>query len=61
MDPIENLKQQLVLAQRILHRADRDDYPYHVPEQAEDAECLAALVIALDEWMSKGGFSPWIR
>jgi len=59
MDPVANLREQLVLAARILalnHR-DMSDAGRH---EAEDAgERLAELVLALDEWRRKGGFDPY--
>lgn len=61
MDPKANLAEQLKLARRIIVTADGTlDWaiPVHKPE---DVERLAELVIALDEWMQNGGFSPWPR
>ncbi len=50
MDPTENLKEQLRLAARMA--SDTALWSH------ADAERLAELVIALDEWISKGGFLP---
>lgn len=49
MDPTSNLKKQLAIAQQI---ADNES-----ASQAQIEE-LAELVIALDRWISKGGFLP---
>jgi hypothetical protein len=64
MDPIANLKDQLRIARRI--RAVEDDCNSDgtlmkaQEEYLSNQACLLAeLVLALDEWMSKGGFSPW--
>jgi hypothetical protein len=48
MDPNANLAEQLKLAARILDGA--------APE--EDAERLAELVLALDEWLRRSGGLP---
>lgn len=50
MDPNANLEEQLKLAKRI---AESDD-----GHSLEDGVRLAELVIALDEWLAKGGFKP---
>lgn len=55
MDPIANLKEQLQKARFIQKCADAGDDSITI----DQAERLADLVIALDEWMRKGGFSPW--
>jgi hypothetical protein len=54
VDPNENLKEQLRLASSIL------DYPAQSDMDTlnADSERLAELVLALDEWMFKGGFLP---
>lgn len=49
MDPNANLAEQLRIAKRILFD-DEDASP--------DAERLAELVLALDEWISNRGFMP---
>lgn len=61
MDPIANLKEQLELARRIqsAEEAEDNDPIDAACTKAECADRLAELVIALDEWMRKGGFSPW--
>ena len=70
MDPNETLKQMLALAKRIEQRADSaddgrplSDQVANLADQAEDAEGLAGLVLALDDWLKKGGFLPrqWER
>ncbi len=55
MDPVANLAEQLDIANRI---ANDPDYP-HGGDIYADTERLAELVLALDEWMRNGGFSPW--
>jgi hypothetical protein len=54
MDPENNLQKQLQLAKNILRCARH---------RGRDAEELAELVLALDEWLSQGGFRPsrWQR
>ncbi len=58
MDPNTNLKEQLDLARLIVYTHDKG---YKVPHETSDR--LAELVIALDEWISNGGFLPerWKR
>lgn len=53
MDPNANLKEQLALANSILHAWGTDQA---VPR--EDIGHLAELVLALDEWIRKGGSFP---
>jgi hypothetical protein len=57
MDPNENLKEQVEIAKDIL-LPDASDM-----ELEEKAVRLAELVVALDEWIQKGGFLPeaWKR
>jgi len=61
MDPNANLKEQVQLARRIIAIADDDENEDTLLEQAERAERLAELVIALHDWIIHGGFlpSPW--
>lgn len=63
MDPKANLREQLELARAIEEREDCNEYysREQLEAQADDAARLAGLVLALDEWMKKGGFSPWSR
>ena len=49
MDPNANLSEQLELAKAIV----ATDHP-----EPEDAERLAELVLALDDWITRGGFLP---
>jgi hypothetical protein len=49
MDPDANLKEQLEIAKAIA------DGTY---EGSDDAERLAELVLALDEWIKSSGFLP---
>lgn len=53
MDPNANLKEQREIANRLL-----DDESESPDGFANDATRLAELVVALDEWLSKGGFQP---
>jgi hypothetical protein len=53
MDPDANLARQLELAQEIIDKIDDGD------ESAVDKACaLAELVLALNEWLARGGFKP---
>jgi hypothetical protein len=54
MDPNANLEAMRRVAERILNYRD-DVTPMEV---AGDAGRLADLVVALDEWITKGGFLP---
>lgn len=58
MDPSANLTEQLKIAARIQAANVTDDDCL-----VNDAERLADLVLALDEWICKGGFLPerWTR
>jgi hypothetical protein len=53
MDPNANLEEQRKIAARMLKQVDE---PEGIDEH--DADRLAELVLALDEWISKGGFLP---
>jgi hypothetical protein len=58
MDPNENLKEQLTLARRFIRQSEsQPDEMVSFDEQ--EVTRLAELVIALDEWQRKGGFSPY--
>jgi len=59
MDPKANLNEQLKLARTILALADAPENVIAQERIAREAERLAELVLALNEWMEKGGFSPW--
>lgn len=67
MDPNANLEEMLKLAQTITERADGDneiaDDKDAIVDQLVDAERLAELVQAMNEWITKGGFLPsaWKR
>lgn len=52
MDPNANLRDQLKLATKIMEE------PRTEWVDPADAKLLAELVLALDEWISKGGFLP---
>ena len=65
MDPEANLLEQLDLASAIIEGADAVADADSMSEDLEashdvvdDAERLAELVIALDEWIRRGGFLP---
>lgn len=51
MDPNANLREQLSLAQDIASGNEHLNF-------IRKSERLAELVIALDEWLTKGGFLP---
>lgn len=53
MDPNENLREQRILADRIMRCRARE-----LPVDEDDVERLASLVAALDEWITRGGFLP---
>ena len=53
MDPTMNLEMQRRLAARLVVRSELGQ-----PIGADDAVRLAELVIALDEWLARGGFLP---
>lgn len=55
MDPDANLKEQRILALRMT--SDHDDPESNGIDQ-DDANRLAELVLALDEWIKNGGFLP---
>ena len=54
MDPVANLKNQIILANDIQARYDRGE-----GVDADDAARLAELVLALNAWIKNGGFSPY--
>lgn len=59
MDPDANLKEQLALAESIIEQADSDDSDGDMPQiDTHDAVRLAELVLAINEWISRGGFLP---
>lgn len=55
MDPDRNLLSQLQLAKNILHN---DEVADDTISLENDAIALAELVLALDNWLTKGGFTP---
>jgi hypothetical protein len=57
MDPAANVDRQLELARAIIAAGEAGER--QSAECADDALELAELVLALDEWLSKGGWSPW--
>lgn len=60
MDPTTNLRKQHELAHLIIKEIDTHDNPRDLTQHANE---LAELVIALDEWIKRGGFMPaqWSR
>jgi len=58
MDPDANRAEQIRLAYDVIRRRDKD-----IPLDEDDVDRLAELVIALDEWILRGGFLPsaWHR
>jgi hypothetical protein len=52
MDPNANLTEQLWMAWRLTNVITTAE------ERERDGETLAELVIALDEWIQRGGFLP---
>ncbi len=57
MDPKANLKEQLALAKRLIAMSEEGSDEVFFAES--DVVRLSELVIALDEWQSKGGLSPY--
>lgn len=53
MDPDANLREQLEIATEIIAASDEDEGISEV-----EAVRLAELMIALDEWIRRGGFLP---
>lgn len=53
MDPDANLKEALELANCLACEGDFDPHAKLI-----EAERLADLLLALDEWITKGGFLP---
>lgn len=51
MDPNANLEEMLKLAKRLLEEEDTRSIVH-------DSNRLSELVLAMDEWMSRGGFPP---
>lgn len=62
MDPTANLEEQLALANDLVNLQVSDEGLAALPEElAEVVDCasqLAERVIALNEWITKGGFLP---
>jgi hypothetical protein len=59
MDPTANLKEQLELAKRILCSTPPSKaWEWSQDTIVEDADRLAELVLALDEWLCTGGAYP---
>ncbi len=54
MDPNANLSEQLAIARELLDEESISGFQ----ESIEQGHRLAELVLALDEWLTKGGFPP---
>lgn len=54
MDPEANLREQRRLAKAIMKKIDSGQ----TEDLVDDANRLADLVVALDEWISRGGVLP---
>lgn len=63
MDPVANLNEQRQLSQEILAMMEEAEQCGFSPSDYQKLEGasarLAELVLALDQWMIRGGFSPW--
>ena len=61
MDPEANLREQLELAESMVDNPEESEE--HVDDMCNDGRRLAELVLALNEWITKGGFLPtsWKR
>ncbi len=64
MDPDQNLRDQIAHAESILETWDEADpetgefTQNQLDELAHDSHDLAELVVAIDAWIKRGGFSP---
>lgn len=58
MDPNANLAEQRTLARSIQTQFENAEDTRAFSDLAHDANRLADLVIALDEWMVRGGSRP---
>lgn len=58
MDPNANLEEQLQTAQDIIKKIDAMPEDAELTDLARDANRLAELVVALNEWICRGGFLP---
>lgn len=56
MDPDANLKESIQLSKRIIKCADSGIIGYKPSD--DDVVRLAELVLALNEWRLKGGYTP---
>lgn len=63
MDPTENLKEQLRLAKFIIEKEEKNIHNFNSDEIISAAVELSDLVLALNNWIDKGGFYPkqWSR
>lgn len=59
MDPNANIQEQREIAAEIVTIIDSTDADQRLVEISDLASRLADLVIALDEWRSKGGYDPY--
>jgi hypothetical protein len=58
MDPTANIEEQVEIARSIARKAMPQDMPPTFLPIITEAQRLAELVIALDEWRNQGGFAP---
>lgn len=58
MDPDVNLEEQLELARGMVDENIDDHTASDTANLADRGQRLAELVLALDEWITKGGFKP---
>lgn len=58
MDPDETLKQLRALSKKLTTVQQADDEDFLLVDQANIAQEYADLFMALDEWITRGGFLP---
>lgn len=58
MDPVENVLEQRVIAERLVIGEYEERLDGAVLE--DDARRLAELALALDDWRRDGGFDPYL-
>lgn len=56
MDPQEIIREQLEIANRLLHLPEQDG---HTEALLDDAQRLAALVVTMDDYRRGGGPDPY--
>lgn len=58
MDPNANLQEQLQIAAALVALIPDKEDGHGLSSACYDAKRLAELVLALDEWINRGGFLP---